>query len=119
MSNSRIIDNERYARFFKALSNPNRFQLFLTLVSCCGTDSKWELEDSDENCVGQLGSQLNLAPSTISHHIKELNQAGLIQLERSGQKTRCWISKDVVTELSQFFKSCCCGNLHDVFNPSG
>lgn len=117
MSNNRIIDNERYARFFKALSNPNRFQLFLSLVSCCGPDSKCDLENSDDNCIGQLGSQLNLAPSTVSHHIKELSQAGLIHLEKTGQKTRCWISEDVVLELSEFFESCCCGRLQEFYDP--
>ncbi|MFH1700416.1 MAG: helix-turn-helix transcriptional regulator [Candidatus Zixiibacteriota bacterium] len=119
MSNNRIIDNKGYVRIFKALSNSNRFQLFLTLVSCCSIDEKCELGDDDQNCIGRLGSQLNLAPSTISHHIKELNQSGLIQLEKVGQKTRCWISEEVITELAQFFKSCCSGKLNDVFDLSG
>jgi ArsR family transcriptional regulator len=42
-------------------------------------------------------------PSTISHHLKELRQAGLIQMERRGQKMECWIDPNTVKAMGAFF----------------
>jgi ArsR family transcriptional regulator len=55
-------------------------------------------------CVGGLGRDLGLAPSTVSHHIKELREAGLIRVERRGQNIHCWIDSDVVRSLADFFE---------------
>jgi ArsR family transcriptional regulator len=46
-----------------------------------------------------------LAPATVSHHLKELDEAGLITMERSGKFTRLTLRRDVwkayVERLSQ------------------
>ena len=60
-------------------------------------------------CVGDLAEGLDLAPSTVSHHIKELNSAGLIQTERAGQNVECWVDPNVLQGLSKFFREAeCC-----------
>ena len=102
MSNFRTNDTERFAEMFKALSNPNRLSIFLRLASCCvpGTTCS----DAGEcECVGELGKDLGLAPSTVSHHIKELHRAGLIRMERRGQNVECWVDPETLNVLAMFF----------------
>lgn len=88
---------------FKALSNPHRLALFHRLQTCCSPGIHCSTEQAVRFCVGELGEGLNIAPSTLSHHLKELNRAGLVQMERSGKNVECWLDPDVLTELSTFF----------------
>ncbi|MBI5969141.1 MAG: helix-turn-helix transcriptional regulator [Deltaproteobacteria bacterium] len=97
-------DIERYAQIFKALSNPNRLKIFLRLVSCCVPGTVWSFESPESTYVGDLAKNLDIVPSTVSHHIKELRLAGLIKMRRSGQKIECWIDPEIVNELEGFFK---------------
>jgi len=46
---------------------------------------------------------LDVAKSTVSHHIKELLRLGLIRTERQGQKIACWVDPNMVESLHQFF----------------
>ncbi len=108
MSNYRDKKAEKFADIFKALSNPNRLKIFMRLVSCCppGTITRIKdkmPEDGGCACVGELGKDLGIGPSTISHHIKELRRAGLIRMERRGQKIECWIDPDTQSALQGFF----------------
>jgi ArsR family transcriptional regulator len=100
MSKSRSIDLERYAGLFKALSNPHRLDLFLRLARCCrpGTTCASDMR----SCVGELGSGLGIAPSTVSHHLKELRRAGLIHMQRSRQNVECWVDPGSLDELADF-----------------
>jgi len=111
MSNNQDNSIVKFAEMFKALSNPNRLKIFLRLISCCQpetlseikTDINCSLESEGCACVGELGEDLGIVPSTISHHIKELRQAGLIRMERRGQKMECWIDPDAMKALKGFF----------------
>jgi ArsR family transcriptional regulator len=107
MTNYRVNDIQKYAEMFKALSNPNRLRIFMRLISCCqpGTITDINSNSGEEGCacVGELGQDLRIVPSTISHHIKELRQAGLIRMERRGQKMECWIDPETLTALRGFF----------------
>ncbi|UCF93070.1 MAG: winged helix-turn-helix transcriptional regulator [Desulfobacterales bacterium] len=100
MSNSKNIED--FAEIFKALSNANRLTIFLRLASCCrpGTVSLFDEENSAY--VGELGEELGVVKSTVSHHIKELRRVGLIRTERRGQKIACWVDPDILAALKEF-----------------
>ena len=112
MSNYRDTQNndaDRLAEAFKALSNPNRLKIFLQLMNCCEPGTVCSTDDVTTDfetkcCVGDLGDGLDIAASTLSHHIKELNRAGLIQMERRGQHVDCWVDPNTVKELNHFFQ---------------
>ncbi|MBT8372326.1 MAG: helix-turn-helix domain-containing protein [Deltaproteobacteria bacterium] len=107
MSNNRDKNIEKFAEMFKALSNPNRLKIFLRLCSCCQPGTLTSINPSTElegcACVGELGQDLGIVASTISHHIKELKQAGLIRMERRGQKIECWVDPATLSTLQEFF----------------
>ena len=100
-------DIEQFADMFKALSNPNRLKIFQKLVSCCMPGTKWEMEPNEVSCVGDISKDLEIVPSTVSHHIKELRQAGLIRMKRNGQKIECWIDPESFERLKGFFTLSC------------
>jgi len=105
MSNSRSIDTEKLSHTFKALSNPHRLSIFLRLASCCcGPEVACDTDIAMRECVGTVGKNLNLSPSTISHHIKELHRAGLIKMKRRGQVVECWVDPETLDSLAEFFK---------------
>lgn len=93
------------AEAFKALSNPNRLKIFQQLLNCCTPGTLCSPEQAVKHCVGDLGTGLEIAASTLSHHIKELSRAGLIKMERRGQHVDCWVDPVTVQTLEQFFQS--------------
>jgi ArsR family transcriptional regulator, arsenate/arsenite/antimonite-responsive transcriptional repressor len=62
------------AQVFKALGDPVR----LRLVSLIGA------RDGGEVCVCDLTSAFDLSQPTISHHLRVLREAGIIESERRG-----------------------------------
>jgi ArsR family transcriptional regulator len=99
MSNYRKDEIQRFAEVFKALSNPNRLQIFLSLVSCCPPGTKCISDAAGQPCVGELGQDLEIDPSTVSHHLKELRRSGLIRMEKRGKKVICWVDQETVLGL--------------------
>lgn len=59
---------------FKALGDPVRLQLLSMIASA----------DSGEACVCDLTPAFDLSGPTISHHLKTLREAGLVDAERRG-----------------------------------
>jgi ArsR family transcriptional regulator len=105
MSKYRNIDAPRLSDIFKALSNPNRLRIFLRLVSCCPTSPSFCKSSNLNACVGELGRNLDIVPSTLSHHIRQLQHAGLIKTKRAGQNIECSIEPDALNELAAVFSN--------------
>lgn len=107
MSNNQNINTDKFAEIFKALSNPNRLNIYMSLIDCCSPGIKHTYEGVTPEtcaCVGDLGRELGIVPSTVSHHMKTLRQAGLINMERRGQRIECWVDSDTYDSLKGFFK---------------
>ena len=91
------------AEIFKALSNSHRLEIFKRLSTCCEPGTACSL-DAARMCVSDIGSDLAIAPSTLSHHLKELSRAGLIKTQRKGKQIECWVDLKTVQNTIHFFE---------------
>jgi ArsR family transcriptional regulator len=96
MSNHPIDRVDDFAAIFKALSNPNRLSMYLRLMTCCPPGTKCSSEAAVRQCVGDLAKGLEIDPSTVSHHLRELRIVGLIRMERCGKNIHCWVDQETV-----------------------
>lgn len=103
MSNYDTDTIDRLAEMFKALSNPNRLRIFLELIDCCPPGTPWQHNDECCAFVGDVTRALEIVPSTVSHHMKALRQAGLIKMRRRGKQFECWVDPAAVRALGRFF----------------
>ena len=82
------------ALVFKALADPVRLQL-LGLI----------LASSDrEACVCDLGESFTLSQPTISHHLKVLHTAGLIERDKRGVWVHYRASAKALGALADFLR---------------
>lgn len=103
MSNCNTIDLEYYAGLFRALSNPHRLQVFHLLSGCCEPGTTCSTDELQSCCVGELDEQLEIASSTLSHHLRELHQAGLIEMQRRGKQIFCSVNPETLAQLRTVF----------------
>lgn len=82
---------EAIARYAKALSHPVRIRIlnFLESQACCFT--------------GGLTEEIPMAQSTISQHLKELKDAGLIQGEVMPPRVKYCINQNAWAEAKNVF----------------
>ncbi|MBK6758336.1 MAG: helix-turn-helix transcriptional regulator [Moraxellaceae bacterium] len=88
---------------FKALSHPNRLQIYVELLQL---REKIIASGSDKDCscgLTDFMSKLNIGAPTVSHHIKELVNAKLIWIERQGKFMTCHLNNEMREELEKFF----------------
>ena len=104
MSKYLLLDSQRLADIFKALSNPHRLKIFMQLACCPVEGTEGNADGQICECVGSLGKDLGIASSTVSHHLKELHRAGLIKMRRQGQHIMCWVDPQILEALTEFFK---------------
>jgi ArsR family transcriptional regulator len=96
---------QRFADIFKALSNPNRLKIFLELLphlqsgGVCTSDT-----EQVDACQQEMAARMNIAPSTVSHHIKELKHAGLVNIIRCGRNVDIQINPETLHLLKTFLK---------------
>jgi DNA-binding transcriptional ArsR family regulator len=76
------MDIKQAAKVLKALSHPNRLEIYLRIVK-----EGQESFAAQECCcaVSSLIDNLKIGAPTVSHHLKELINAGLIVTERQGK----------------------------------
>lgn len=104
------------ALVFKALGEPSRLKIFKFLCSCCesfSVDEENNVRPVNGVSVGEICCNItgeSIISSTMSHHFKELRNAGLINMERSGKNILCSINIQKVSQISKFLSgmSICC-----------
>jgi len=85
------------ARVFKALSNPNRLELYLQIAKAHEASFKGGCDCMLSDIIGRL----KIGAPTISHHIKELADAGLIATERNGKFLVCRVNEKLAEEVAK------------------
>ncbi|MBP2472229.1 ArsR family transcriptional regulator [Crossiella equi] len=83
------------ARVFKALGDPVRLRLLSLIASHAG----------GEACVCDLTDAFELSGPTISHHLKVLREAGVIEGERRGTWVYYRVLPTALHTLSEVLKS--------------
>src|SRR5215475_7251864 len=79
------------ARGFKALGDPVRLRLLSLIAARAG----------GEICVCDLTDAFDVTGPTISHHLKVLREAGLVDCECRGSWVYYWIIPAALAPLSQ------------------
>jgi ArsR family transcriptional regulator len=94
---------DELAKIFKALSDPNRLAILDLLRKRCPQGCR--LGERDEgNSVSAIAERFDISLSTVSHHVKELRNAGLIQCEKRGQWVYCGPNEEVLQRIQEFIK---------------
>lgn len=88
-----LVETKELARFAKALGHPTRIKIlnYLENQSCCFT--------------GDLLEVIPLAQSTISQHLKELKEAGLIKGEVKAPKIKYCIHHENWIKAKNLFNT--------------
>ena len=94
------MDTKKMAKIFKALSNPNRLELYLKIVE----NQEISHEASTGCLICEIAESFNIGPPTISHHLKELSNAELIFTDRKGKFLVAKVNEKMVDEVSNLLK---------------
>ena len=80
---------QQIAKLFNALGDEHRQRILLTF------------EPGERLTAGQLAEVSTLARPTVSHHLKILREAGVLEHERQGKEIYFWLNKAFMTEALQ------------------
>lgn len=84
-----VIDHAKVTRFLTAVGEPIRLQIIFVLKG-------------DRLNVGEISSKFDISRPAISHHLRILREAGVVQSKKEGQEVYYWLDKPyIVDELRQ------------------
>lgn len=69
----------------RALADPRRYDILQKIGKC-----------SASCACGDIRSGLPISPATLSHHMKELENAGLVDVQREGKFVNYTLRRDVL-----------------------
>lgn len=78
------------ARMFKALGDPVRLRVLSLIAS----------HEGGQCCVCDISPAFEVSQPTISHHLKTLREAGLLDCERRGTWVYYWVIPSALQQLS-------------------
>ncbi|MBX3096090.1 MAG: helix-turn-helix transcriptional regulator [Fimbriimonadaceae bacterium] len=94
-------------RKVQVLADATRFAVFECIRGCAVNceDGVCTFADGDEGlaAICDVRCQVHCAPSTMTHHLNALREAGLIETERRGRNLFARIVPGALAELAQHF----------------
>ena len=88
----------RYADMFTALGTESRLRIVRLLLSA----------HPDGMVVNEIAEELDIAGSTLSHHLDKLKSENLVTVRREGTFLRYAANADALLELLGFLYAECC-----------
>jgi ArsR family transcriptional regulator, arsenate/arsenite/antimonite-responsive transcriptional repressor len=98
---AKTLENDQTARFadmFAALGTEPRLRILRLLLSA----------HPDGMVVGDIGAELEIPGSTLSHHLEKLKAEGLVNVRREGTFLRYMANAEALQELLGFLYAECC-----------
>jgi ArsR family transcriptional regulator len=80
------MDDRKFQKVAKALSDPRRFGILQTIAA----------SNAGKICSGQVCETVTVAQATVSHHLKELTEADLIVPHSEGQFKFFSVNNDTI-----------------------
>ncbi len=91
----------RFADMLAALGTETRLRIVRLLLSA----------HPEGLVVGEIGAELSIPPSTLSHHLEKLKNEGLVSVRRESTFLRCTANTQALQEIVGFlFAECCTRN---------
>jgi DNA-binding transcriptional ArsR family regulator len=91
----------RFADMLAALGTETRLRIVRLLLSA----------HPEGMVVGEIGAELGIAPSTLSHHLEKLKNEGLVLMRRESTFLRYTANTKALQEILAFlFAECCTRN---------
>lgn len=90
------------SKVFKALADENRLRI-LRLVDEGELGCACNEDGCDETrCMTDLVELLGVSQATVSHHVRELVDAGLITTRKKGRWVHCQVDREGIARLCEF-----------------
>lgn len=93
---------------FRALGDPTRLAVFQCIRGCGGAANydteRAECDGGTPNAVAlcDVRCRIPCAPSTLSHHLAVLQEAGLIDYERKGRTASVRVREEALAQIAEF-----------------
>ena len=107
-------NSKQLAKAFKALGEENRLKILSNIL-----EKEWNCQQGKccdkDICIKDFSKPLKTSFATISHHVKELVNAGLITTKKEGRWVYCQINRKAFKKAQEFLN----GLLNDEVRKEG